>query len=373
MGVPFIDLKRSLIPLKSKVLADWERCFDETQFVGGAFVAKLEERLRASLQVKHAVPCANGTDAIILALQAAGIKSGMKVAIPNMTFWATYEAVAQIGAEAVLVDIDATDLQLSYDGVVAAHERFKLDAVIIAHLMGWCSSQLQDLRAFCQKQNIRLIEDGAQSYGVAISGEPVYKGAEVGTVSFYPAKVIGGAMDGGLVTTNSDEIASLVRVLQNHGRATHYSYSHVGWNSRMGGIQASFLVHCVDHADEFLNSRRAAVQWYRERLADLGEKVHMYQPPKGVQENGYLVALTSPVATGEKISSALKAMDIGSANTYPQTIDVQAPAAGALKVGDLRVGKEFCERVFNLPLFAGITQDEVSRSVDALKQVINRM
>lgn len=374
MTVPFIDLKRQLKPIREAVLKDWETCFDETQFVGGSFVTKLEADMKAALGVPHFVSCANGTDALYIALQALGVKPGAKVALPNLTFWATYEAVVSIGCTPVLVDIDPTDLQMSFDEFVKAHEKYKFEAAFLVHLMGWCSGRLQDFRNYCKDKKIALVEDGAQSFGVEVNGKSVYADAEASTLSFYPAKVIGGAMDGGGMTAKNEDVAKLMRVFCNHGRATHYSYSHVGWNSRMGGLQAAFLSRVLTLSHDMLGSRRKASTLYRKLLNDkLAGKVRMYGAPKGVTENGYLTVLTSEIATGEEIANALKAKGIGAANTYPQTMDAQPPATGALKVSDLKVSRAFCKSVVNLPLFAGITDDEVARSVDALVDVINTL
>src|SRR5690348_325621 len=147
MPVPFIDLKR-LVPLvREEVLAAWTECLDRTEFVGGPRVLALEKRLAEVLGTPRAVSCANGTDALIVGLQALGVRRGSKVALPNLTFWATFEAIAQLGAIPVLVDVDADDLQLSLRELASAHDAHRLDAAILVHLFGWTSGRLREIRA----------------------------------------------------------------------------------------------------------------------------------------------------------------------------------------------------------------------------------
>ena len=211
MAVPFIDLSRLVARIRGDVLASFAECLDKCEFVGGPRVAAVEKKLASVLGVPHVVSCANGTDALVVALQTAGVKRGMKVALPNLTFWATFEAVAQLGAVPVLVDIDPDDLQISFDELRSAHDAHRFDAVMLVHLYGWTSARLLDIRAFCKERGLALVEDGAQCFGVEAFGEPVLAKAELATVSFYPAKVVGGVMDGYAVTVQSREHEAFVR------------------------------------------------------------------------------------------------------------------------------------------------------------------
>jgi UDP-2-acetamido-2-deoxy-ribo-hexuluronate aminotransferase len=371
MAVPFIDLTRLVQRVRADVLPAWTECFDRCEFVGGPRVTALEKKLGAVLGVPHTVSCANGTDALIVGLQALGVKRGSKVALPNLTFWATFEAVAQLGATPVLVDVDPDDLQMSLAELKSAHEKHRFDFAMLVHLYGWASRDLRDIRAFCKEREIGLLEDGAQCFGVEAFGEPVIAKATVATLSFYPAKVVGGAMDGGAITLQSPEHEAFVRSICNHGRSDHYSYAHVGWNSRMGGIQAAFLSAIVDLLPEIVETRRAAAVWYRERLADI-KGVKVYGPPAGITENGYLNVFTVEGKKGQEIVDALKKAGIGAARTYPEPMDVQPPAraVGAITHGDLKVSRAICERVVNLPLFFGIREDEREEAVTALRKVL---
>lgn len=371
MPVPFIDLSRIVARVRNDVLTDWADCLEKCEFVGGPRVAAVERKLATTLGAPKVVSCANGTDALVVGLAAMGVGRGSKVALPNLTFWATFEAIVQLGATPVLVDVDPDDLQLSLDQLRSAHEIHRFDAAILVHLFGWTSARLGEIRAFCTERGVALLEDGAQAFGVDVGGEPVLSKAEVATLSFYPAKVVGGAMDGGAITMQTGEREALVRSLCNHGRSDHYSYAHVGWNSRMGGVQAAFLSRVLDELPAILESRRKAAAFYRARLAGDG-RVKVHGPPPGVVENGYLNVVTVAGKRSADLVDALKKAGVGAARTYPETMDIQAPVAksGAILHGDLTVSKRFCESVVNLPLFYGIREDECETSARALLSAI---
>jgi UDP-2-acetamido-2-deoxy-ribo-hexuluronate aminotransferase len=364
MNVPFIDLSRLTREISHDVRADWDDCLSRCDFVAGPRVSALERELETVLGVPHAVACANGTDALLVALQALGVKRGSKVALPNLTFWATFEAVAQLGAVPILVDIDPDDLQLSFDELVKAHDLHRFETVILVHLFGWASARLEDIRRVCSERGIALLEDGAQAFGVRAHGEPILSKASAATLSFHPAKVVGGAMDGGAMTFRSIEHQSLARSLCNHGRSQHSSHAHVGWNSRMGAMQAAFLLRATAKLPQILESRRGAANFYRERLSGKAG-IKVFGPPPGIEENGYLSVVASDRHEGAFLNDGLRRAGIESRRTYPETLDSQPPAAGAIRFGNLQHSKSFCERVVNLPLFYGIRPGECEAAASA--------
>ena len=367
MNVPFIDLKRLVEKYRLAIDQGQKEVMDQTFFVGGPPVIDFEKSLASKLQTRHAIGCSNGTDALVIALQAAGVRPGMKVAVPNLTFWATVEAVCVLGAEPVFVDNDSS-LQMSFEQLQLAHKEFNLDAVVMAHLYGWASPQLGDIRDFCKLKKLPLVEDAAQAYGVKFkeSGDSIFKDAFISTLSFYPAKVIGACGDAGAITTGSDELNETCRVLLNHGRSQHYSYSHIGWNARMSGTAASFLNVMLEHDEEILVSRRRAETYYREMLQDHSTVRHVL-PPEQYITNGYLnVCLVKPMLLNG-FTSKLKDGGIGFGRTYPETMDVQPAVKGAKKFGDLINSRNICQSVVNLPLFAFMTDDELS----AVANIVN--
>lgn len=336
------------------------------QFIGGAEVSTLESRLQSELQVAHAVSCANGTDALQLALRAVGVGQGDMVLVPNVTFWATFEAVVNVGAKPVTVDADLSDGGVCFEAFAQAIRESQPKAALLAHLYGWGSARLLDLRELCHKQGVVLVEDGAQAFGVSYQGESIYKGAHISTTSFYPAKVLGAAGDGGAVFTNDAELADKVRRLGNHGRTAHYGYGDVGWNSRLDSLQAAFLNLSLDHIDARIASRREAVAFYKKHLPATG--IQLMNAPVGYEENGYCnVCLVPDATTKAQLESRLKAENIGFGNIYPSVMSSQTGAA-TYENGHFggQVGEQLCASVLNLPLFPYMTEAELQRVVDVV-------
>ncbi len=365
MAVPFIDLQRfepGFLDRWAEICADLTR---KTQFVGGPAIGRFEETLAQTCQVNAAVGCANGTDALQLALRALGVGEGDRVLVPDATFWANFEAIVNCGARPVTVDIDAGDLQMDFDRFCAAVERFRPQAAILVHLYGWGSARLEEFRDFCRRQDLSLVEDGAQAFGVDWHGEPIMKGAEVCTLSFYPAKVLGACGDAGAVLCADEALAEQVRRLGNHGRTGHYEHGLVGWNSRLGGFDAAYLSLSLEYMPQRLASRRRAAARYRERLAEIG--VEAVGPPADYLENGYLNVTLHLPERRPAIEAALRRQGIGFGNVYPGAMSKQPGAAGFLAGSEGgEAADRLCRSVLNLPLFAHITDEEIDEVVTAL-------
>lgn len=370
MGVPFIDLKR----FEDGFVDRWaERCralSENTQFVGGPPVADLESRLATTLGVGHVIGCANGTDAIQLALRALEVGPGDTVVIPDATFWATFEAVVNVGARVVTVDIDPADLQMDADLLSRAIEEHAPKAAILVHLYGWGSARIESIRDLCETRGVHLVEDGAQSLGATFDGQSLYQGAEIATISFYPAKVLGACGDAGAVTTNDAALADTVRRLGNHGRTSHYEHGLVGWNSRMGGFDAAFLDLSLDYLERRLGDRRRQAEVYREKLRGLDLEVASV--PEGYVENGYLnVCLVDP-ARRPTIEAQLRDRGIGFGNVYPGAMSDQPAASDHLvaKLGGEHA-RTLSASVLNLPLFAGMTDAEQEEVIGVMRDALS--
>ncbi|EQA43884.1 DegT/DnrJ/EryC1/StrS aminotransferase family protein [Leptospira broomii serovar Hurstbridge str. 5399] len=368
MGVPFIDIKR----FEPGLLDSWEEkvktLSKNASFIGGDEVSTLEKNLAAATGTKFSVACANGTDALQLALRALGVGKGDTVLIPDSTFWATFEAVVNVGANPATVDTNPVDLQMDFEEFKKALEEVKPKAAIIVHLYGWGSSRLEDFRTLCKSKEIPLLEDGAQCFGVKYKGESIYKDAVISTTSFYPAKVLGGAGDGGAVFTNNEELGAKVRMLANHGRTSHYGYGDVGWNSRMDTLQAGFLNLSLPFLDARIASRRKAADKYYEVLPGLG--VNVIRPPKDFFENGYCNVTLFDPSERPKIQDVLKAKGIGFGNIYPGAMSDQEGAKPYIKG---RFGKEhrtgrICSSVLNFPLFPYMTDSELEEVFSAIRE-----
>lgn len=364
MSVPFIDLQRfepDFLPRWAAICAEISA---QTQFISGPQATRLEQALAARSGVAEVVACANGTDALQLALRAVGVGPGDLVAIPDATFWATFEAVVNVGARVITVDVDPADLQMDYGLFVEACSRHRPKAAILVHLYGWGSARLNEFRGFCRERGIHLIEDGAQAFDVTWQGRSIYQDAEISTVSFYPAKVLGACGDAGAVYCSNAELATTVRRLANHGRTSHYEHGLVGWNSRIGGFDAAYLNLALEYLPQRLDSRRRAAEIYRERLK---ERLAVLAAPAGYRENGYLNVIRLSPADRPRFEAALRESGIGFGNVYPGAMSAQPAAAAHLEA---RFGGSEAQSlslgVLNLPLFAYIREEEIEEVLAAL-------
>jgi dTDP-4-amino-4,6-dideoxygalactose transaminase len=229
---------------------------------------------------------------------------------------------------------------------------------------------LSEIRTFCAGREICLIEDAAQALGVELDGRPVLAGAAVATLSFYPAKVIGGCMDGGAVVSSDEALAQAVRSLANHGRSAHYAHQRVGWNSRMAGLQAHYLLEVMAHAREIIDARRRLVAAYRARWPEAGVAGRLRGPADRIAENGYLIVVECdrPVA-GYVESFRRRAIEVR--RVYPETLDQQPPARGRfVAVSELARSRAFVERVLSLPLYFGMPEDDVAAVLHAAREIV---
>lgn len=362
---PYIELVRKARPFDEFEEEGIHSLLDSHEFIGGGpTTQKFEAALAQKLDAKYAVACANGTDALQLALRACGIERGHRVAVPNLTFWATFEAVVNVGATPVLLDINPNDLQMDLDEFLRAHHSRRFDAVVLVHLLGLCSPRLAEFRGICRDKRITLIEDGAQAFGVKCpwDGRSVFEDADVATLSFHPAKVIGGIGDGGAVLTRSERTAKRVSALANHGRAGHYQHAVVGWNSRMDAIQAAWLLRALEVSDQVLQDR--IVSHHQYVLGDKGCGVDIRIASAS---NGYLDVrqVNNPMV----VAARLRAKGIEARHVYPRSIADQPGAAGiSISTGSLAHSRHFCEQVINLPLWYGMTPDQVNECSCAFEE-----
>ena len=356
--VPFITLNRFENGFKDQFLNGVTSLFEKTQFVGGPIVGEVEAELAKYSKAKFAIGCANGTDAIQIALRAVGVEKNELVLVPDMTFWATFEAVVNVGANPVTVDVNRETCHWDLETFKKAVNEFKPKAAIMVHLYGWASPDTIEIRKYAKEKNVLLIEDGAQCFGTEINGESILGGALISTTSFYPAKVLGASGDAGAIFTNDEKLNQACRILINHGRTDHYSHGMIGWNSRIGAYESLFLKLSLEHIDARLNSRRMAVKYYAEALQGLPFKP--VTANAHITENGYCaVGMIDPKLRPALIDS-LKKANIGFGTIYPGAMSLQAGAknylAGKIDNGNAHY---ISQAVLNLPCFAYITKEEL--------------
>jgi UDP-2-acetamido-2-deoxy-ribo-hexuluronate aminotransferase len=365
--VPFITLNRFEKGFRENFLGGVANLFEKTQFVGGPVIAELENELASKVKSKFAIGCANGTDAIQIALRAVGVEKNDKVLVPDMTFWATFEAVVNVGANPITVDVNRETCHWDLETFKKAVSEFKPKAAIMVHLYGWASPDTLEIRKFAKDSGVLLIEDGAQCFGTEINNESVLGSALISTTSFYPAKVLGASGDAGAIFTNDESLNKTCRILINHGRTDHYSHGLIGWNSRIGAYEALFLKLSLEHIEARLESRRSAARYYAEALQGLPFKPVLASPL--VKENGYCaVGMIDPKERPALIET-LKKANIGFGTIYPGAMSLQAGAKGHL-VGSIDYGNAhyISEAVLNLPCFAYITKEELEYVCSTVKK-----
>src|SRR5215203_4381658 len=239
MNVPLLDLQAQYVALRNDLRQGIERVMDSQRFVLGDEVRGLETEIAEYCQTKYAVGCASGSDALLLALMALDIKAGDEVITTPFSFFATAAAITRLGARPVFVDIDPRTYNLDASRVADAITS-RTKAFMPVHLYGQCA-QMDPLLELGRRRGIPIVEDAAQAIGATDAGRRAGSMGTIGCFSFYPTKNLGGAGDGGILTTNDDELAQRLRRLRTHGGANEYEHSEVGINSRLDELQAAVL------------------------------------------------------------------------------------------------------------------------------------
>jgi UDP-2-acetamido-2-deoxy-ribo-hexuluronate aminotransferase len=366
--VPFIDLTRLESGFIDGVKTEVFEALDRAQFVGGPQIEGLENDLKKYTSAPFAISCANGTDAIQLALRAAGVEKGDKVLVPEMTFWASVEAIFNVGAIPICVDVSNETLHLSFAEIRAAAELHKPKALILVHLYGWAAPETEEIRKFCQEKNLLLIEDSAQAFGTKFQNRDLIGSAEIATTSFYPAKVLGASGDAGAVFFKSKTLADSARSLSNHGRISHYQHGSMGWNSRIGVYESIFLRHSLRVLDQRIASRRSCLAQYRKQLAGI-EGIQVLGPAADVVENGYLNVLRVDPMIRDSLRSYLSEQNIATGVVYPEPMSTQ-PGFRKYYAAETnpRNAMAISRSIINLPCFPGINEKEISYTCDALRK-----
>jgi len=364
MRIPMVDLAGQYRELKPTLEPMMAATLDAAQYILGPNVQTFEKEAAAYLGVKHAITCANGTDALHLALLAAGIGPGDEVISTPFTFIATAEAIAYVGAKAVFVDIDPQTFNLD----VAQVERAitpKTRALLPVHLFGQ-PAHLAPLQALAQQHGLRLIEDCAQSFGAAIGGRMTGSIGDVGAFSFFPSKNLGCYGDGGMVTTQSDELAEQLRMLRNHGSKVRYYHDIVGYNSRLDELQAVVLRAKLPHIDRYNRERRRVAHRYSAGLAGLGLQTP-HEDGVGVHVYHQYTLLTD---RREAIQQALNAQQIASAIYYPVPLHQQKVFASISAGQRFPVTESVAARCLSLPIYPELSDAAIDEVCGVIRQAL---
>jgi dTDP-4-amino-4,6-dideoxygalactose transaminase len=277
LAFEFLDLKAQFAPIREEVMAAITRVMESQHFILGSEVRLLEEEVAAKLGGKHAIACASGTDALALAMMAAGIGPGDEVITTPFSFVATAGSIARLGARPVFVDIDPETFNINAEEIEAAITR-QTRAILPVHLFG-LPADLDPIMRLAESRNLAVIEDAAQAIGARYRDQCVGTIGSFGCFSFFPSKNLGGAGDGGLITTQDDAMADRLRLLRVHGSRKKYHHDILGTNSRLDALQAAILRVKLTHLDVWTRRRQERADRYRALFEAMGLTSLLRVPP----------------------------------------------------------------------------------------------
>jgi len=359
MTIPMVDLKGQYASLKSEIDSAIIEALGETRFILGPNVQAFDSEAAAYLGVNHAISCASGTDALHLALLAAGIEAGDEVITSAFTFIATAEAIRYIGATPVFVDIQPGSFNLDPHKIRAAiTERTR--AILPVHLFGQ-PADMDEICAIAEEFDLLVVEDCAQSFGSRYGDRFTGSIGAAGAFSFFPSKNLGCYGDGGMVTTNDDEIASKIRMLRNHGSSQQYHHDVIGYNSRLDELQAVILRIKLKRIDDYNRKRLQVAQAYNERLA--GSRFQL--PAIPTDRDHVFHQYTLLCDSRDAVREAVLARDVACAIYYPIPLHRQKAFADTVQP-TLPVSEETARRCLSLPIFPEMTREQVDSVCEAL-------
>ncbi|NYT47050.1 MAG: DegT/DnrJ/EryC1/StrS family aminotransferase [Candidatus Methanofishera endochildressiae] len=361
--IPMVNLKAQYAEIKDEIEQGLAQTIENCSFILGPNVQAFEKEASEYLGVKHAIGVASGTDALHLALLAEGIGEGDEVITTAFTFIATAEAIRYVGAKPVFVDVDPKTYNITAATIEAAITD-KTTAVMPVHLFGQ-PVDMAAIKAVCDKHNLKLIEDCAQSFGASIAGKQTGGIGNAAGYSFFPSKNLGAFGDGGLVGTNSDETAEMVRQLRNHGSKVRYYHDVIGFNSRLDDMQAVVLRAKLKRIDRYNASRRHAAHLYSELMADLpietpfedGVGVHVYHQYTLLSDRR------------DEILEALQAKQIACSIFYPVPLHQQNVFKEDCAGLSLPATEAIAARCMSLPICSEISDESIKEIVSVIRSV----
>jgi dTDP-4-amino-4,6-dideoxygalactose transaminase len=371
MAVPLLDLRAQHATIRDETVAAIMRIVDAQTFILGDAVVELERAVAELSHTKHAIGCANGTDAILLAMRALDIGRGDEVITTPFTFFATAGTIHNVGATPVFVDIEPRTFNIRPEAIAAARTS-RTKAVIPVDLFGQMAAMEQVVAAV---PGLPVIEDAAQSIGARrkVAGKWTMAGerATIGTLSYFPSKNLGGFGDGGMIVTQDDRIAERLKRLRVHGGAKQYFHDEVGYNSRLDTLQAAVLSAKLPHLSAWSAKRRENAAYYDSAFSDLVRAGCLTTPYVAPENESIFNQYTVRVSGGRRdaLQAHLKKLGIGSSIYYPLPLHLQ-PCFAYLgyKAGQLPESERAAQEVLSLPIYPELTRhqlDEVAGTVHA--------
>ena len=370
-----VDLKGQYAKIKAEVDSAIQEVIDTTAFINGPQVKRFSDNLGEYLSAAHVIPCANGTDALQIALMALGLKPGDEVIVPCFTYVATAEVIALLQLKPVMVEVDPETFNITAEILEKAITE-KTRAVVPVHLFGQCVD-MESIMKVAEKHQIFVIEDAAQAIGAdyTFSDGSVKKAGTIGHIgctSFFPSKNLGCYGDGGALYTNNAELGLTIRKIANHGQAKKYHHELVGVNSRLDTIQAAVLTVKLKHLDEYADARRAVAAAYDKGFADVS---WLQTPVRQANSTHVFHQYTLKVdqeVNRESLKNFLAEKGIPSMVYYPVALHLQqAFRTEDFGKGDFPISEELCERVLSLPVHTEMSLEELEYIISTVRSFKN--
>jgi dTDP-4-amino-4,6-dideoxygalactose transaminase len=361
--VPLLDLKAQFRALEPEIREAIDRVLLSGRYIQGPEVAAFEDEIAAYCRVPHAIGCASGTDALVLALRALGIGPGDEVVTPAYSFLASASTVALVGAKPVFCDVEPDTYNLDPTKLAAAMTP-RTRAVVVVHLFGQCAN-LPALLEMCQARGLPVIEDAAQAIGAEWQGRRAGSWGDVGCFSFFPSKNLGAYGDGGLVVTPRGDLGERLRLLREHGAKPKYHHKEIGYNSRLDALQAAILRVKLRHLESWTEARRRNADLYRERLAGAPVGLPVARPEARHIYNQFVIRSGKRDALREHLATE----GVGTEIYYPRPMHTQ-PCFASLgyREGEFPISEAAARETLALPIFPELSADQIAYVADRVRE-----
>ena len=374
-----VDLKGQYMKIKPEVDAAIKDVIDYTAFINGPIVKEFAQNLSDYMGGCHVITCANGTDALQIALMALGLKPGDEVIVPAFTYVASAEVIGLLGLTPVMVDVDYETFNVTVDNIKKALSD-KTKAIIPVHLFGQ-SCDMEPILKFAKEHNLYVIEDNAQAIGAEYTFSDGHKEktgtmGTIGCTSFFPSKNLGCYGDGGAIFCKDAELAEKLRMIANHGQKVKYHHSVIGCNSRLDSIQAAILNVKLKHLDEYGQARYSAASYYTEKLKAFDPEQKFFITPKELEKSTHVYhQYTLKIKNGKRddLKQFLADVGIPSMIYYPLPLQEQEAFKPITRAAEeLSIAKDIAYSVLSLPIHTEMTKDIQNVIIDKVIEYFNK-
>lgn len=350
MNLQMVDLKGQYLKIKPEIDKAVLDVIESTRFIKGPAVQSFEENLATYLGVKHVIGCANGTDALQVAMMALELEPGDEVIVPAFTYVATAEVIALLGLTPVMVDVNMDDFNIKIEGL-EDHITPRTKAIVPVHLFGQ-NADMDAIMSLAAKHQLYVIEDAAQSIGSSYKGKKSGTIGHIGCTSFFPSKNLGCMGDGGAIFTNDDDLALKIRMVANHGQSKQYHHARIGINSRLDAIQAAILNVKLPYLDDYADARRSAADKYDHLLAN----IDLQTPYRNPDSTHVFHQYTLKSENRDQLRAHLKERGVPHNVYYPIPLYRQEAFRKGNENLFLENTERLCETVISLPMHTELTE-----------------